>query len=190
MGSPPILDPRLLRSYTLFHMNKRSIGLYAGTAWQIVRFAAIAGLVFLHVNPSSAITTSVLLVWPGVSQLAVAVALLFLARDFERYRQYRNLIILAKFLEAFPGFLLLVLQALALFIGVSLPLQRLSALSTSVIAGAEASAITFYYALIVIVLLDLILLLFLLSLKEQSVESRKDETSNLPELEETTLEDE
>ncbi len=192
-----ILDRLRIRPYTLLSMNRKSGLLYAGSGWQVARFIAITALVYIHLDPTPRLATSVILVWPGVSQLAIAAGLFFLARDREHYGRFRSLLIFAKILEALPGLALLVVQALALYFGVSTPLRALSGLSVMPGDAAGIPAVAFYYAIAVTVLLDLILLLLLLSLKlEASFEQKEvqseltDVTSNLPELEETTLEDE
>jgi hypothetical protein len=164
--------------------------LYGGAVWQIARFMVTVLLVSLAVYPRLDPRYVLLFVWPSTIQLAAAAGFYFLARRTDLYSAYRRLLVLAKLLDVVPGLMLLSYQVTAVFFGIGRALHVVVPALDSVTGSESASALIFHYSLFALVFLDLIFLLVLLSFRLPQETAGAASNADLPELTETTLEDE
>ena len=171
-------------------MKPRSAILYAGSLWQIVRFACLTLFMLLVIYPESAPAFVALIIWPTISQLPLSIAFFLLALRLEKYREFRRLLILAKILDTVPGMFIILYQARSVFFGLGEPLVSIAPALDLITGGPSQSAVIFYYALVGVVLFDLLFLFVLISLRLAPEDDAPEITSNLPEMSEIQLEDE
>lgn len=172
-------------------MKTKSAALYAGCAWQVVRFALLAAIIVLALFPETEPRRMLLFLWPAVGQLPIAAGFFFLARDPSQYAPYRRLLVLGKFLDIVPGLALLVYQATSLFAGVGTPffvVPEAAGYSPEIITR---TALMFHFGLLAVTFVDLIFLLLLLSFREHpEITTDEQESAYLPEVQAVELEDE
>ena len=163
--------------------------LYFAAIWQILRFAALGLAAVLGTDPIPPMARIVLLLWLGSTQLAASAGFLMLGRSPQRYDVYRGLLVLTKVLDLIPGVAVLTLQAAAVFLGRGAALRvflvhRLGQASAQIDPG-----LSFYFLLLLIVLLDLLFLLVLLSLIPKQESPKPVAREHLPDLQETQIEE-
>jgi len=172
--------------YTQVPMKPTSFALYAGSVWQILRFAVLATFVLVVMFPEICPGFNLILIWPATAELSLAAAFFFLARNASRYGAFRNLLILGKVLDVVPGLLLLAYQTGASYLKLGPPLVTIAPALDLLTGTSGRSAMLFYYLLVLVVLLDLIFLFVLVSLR---VPVKKKTADTLPELSAIDLED-
>lgn len=164
--------------------------MFAGACWQLIRFSMIGLMIISYLNPEFFSEKSLLILWSASSQLTLAAAFFFIAVDPARYLPYRNIILFGKIFDILPGIGLLALQAAAVFFQRGTPLfVSVSAIERITMRQID-TAVVFYYVLIGIIVIDFVFMMFLISYKYELPDSPQAVHDNLPEIEETQIEDE
>lgn len=170
--------------------NRAALVLYFASIWQILRFVLLAFFALLGYFPIPSLLKTLVLLWLSVSQLVIAAGFFMLARFPDRYAVYRNLLALGKILDLLPSLAILVLQAASIFLGIGKPELAFLSVSHRIGLGRVNLALVFYFSVVLVVVLDLLFLFVLLSLTPKQESPEPLIQTFLPELNETTIEEE